>query len=71
SGPFFTLEAPKSTKYIPGCVALFKSRSDIPNMHLIASPFYKGVTVAEYQVIVVELFTCVPIKSPPAAVIIR
>ena len=35
------------------------------------SPFYKGVTVAEYQVIVVELFTCVPIKSPPAAVIIR
>ena len=35
------------------------------------SPFYKGVTVAEYQVIVVELLTCVPIKSPPAAVIIR
>lgn len=38
---------------------------------VIMSPFYKGVTVAEYQVIVVELFTCVPIKSPPAAVIIR
>ena len=36
-----------------------------------SSPFYKGVTVAEYQVIVVELLTCVPIKSPPAAVIIR
>lgn len=38
---------------------------------IFISPFYKGVTVAEYQVIVVELLTCVPIKSPPAAVIIR